>query len=108
MTHKILRYHVTDPTYDVENLLKLYIVHYEPLKKPEQLINGDISYGELETFELVPDSALPYLSYVGMRDADDKEEREIEYKVKSESAARSTFDKNAEYDCGYTKRFVKG
>lgn len=92
MTHKILRYHVTCPGYDVEKLLKTYVLHYAPLDNPVQLIDGSISYGELETFEMVPDIALPYLVYVGMRDATDKEEREIEFKVERERELRNRYE----------------
>lgn len=91
--HKILKYHLTNILYDVEKDLPLYVLHYTPREKPMRLVDGSVSYGELETFEIIPDSARPHLVYVGMRDATDKEEREIEYKLERESKARNTVDR---------------
>lgn len=95
--HKILRYHLTNILYNVEQDLKLYVLHYTPLEEPMKLIAGGMSYGELETFELVPHGALRHLAYVGMRDATDKEEREIEYKLEREVKARNLLDRFGEY-----------
>ena len=71
----------------------MYALHFERLEKPLRLIDGSISYGELETCELVPYVTLKNLVYVGMRDATQKEEREIEYKFEREIRARNAQDK---------------
>lgn len=72
-TRKALQYLCVNPNFDIHKIQQ-GALKYSPNEKPVMLANGQMSYGRLEMFELLPDEFERSFVYVGWRDFTEADE----------------------------------